>query len=60
VHDGVIQCPWHGSEFCLRDGAVFRGPAASPEPAYATRVRGGLVEIRRGLAEVIDLNPVLV
>jgi nitrite reductase/ring-hydroxylating ferredoxin subunit/uncharacterized membrane protein len=60
VHDGVIQCPWHGSEFCLRDGAVFRGPAASAEPVYATRIRAGLVEIRRGLAEVIDLSPALV
>jgi nitrite reductase/ring-hydroxylating ferredoxin subunit/uncharacterized membrane protein len=46
VHDGVLVCPWHGSEFCLDDGSVVRGPAASPEPVYDTRLRGGLVEVR--------------
>jgi nitrite reductase/ring-hydroxylating ferredoxin subunit/uncharacterized membrane protein len=42
----AIQCPWHGSEFCLEDGAVERGPAATPEPVYETRVRADAVEIR--------------
>jgi nitrite reductase/ring-hydroxylating ferredoxin subunit/uncharacterized membrane protein len=46
VRDGVIVCPWHGSEFCLDDGRVVRGPAASAEPVYETRIRGGLVEVR--------------
>ena len=45
VHGDAIRCPWHGSEFCLRDGAVERGPAASPEPTYATRIRAGKVEV---------------
>jgi len=47
VHDGAITCPWHGSRFCLRDGSVVRGPAASPQPTYETRLRAGVVEIRR-------------
>jgi nitrite reductase/ring-hydroxylating ferredoxin subunit len=46
VRDDVIVCPWHGSEFCLDDGSVVRGPAASREPVYDTRVRGQLVEVR--------------
>jgi nitrite reductase/ring-hydroxylating ferredoxin subunit len=47
VENGAITCPWHGSRFCLRDGSVVRGPAASPEPTYETRLRSGVVEIRR-------------
>ena len=46
VRGNTIVCPWHGSEFCLSDGAVERGPAATPEPVYETRVRGGTVEVR--------------
>jgi nitrite reductase/ring-hydroxylating ferredoxin subunit/uncharacterized membrane protein len=47
VADGVITCPWHGSRFCLSDGSVVRGPAAASQPAYETRLRSGVVEIRR-------------
>jgi nitrite reductase/ring-hydroxylating ferredoxin subunit/uncharacterized membrane protein len=46
VHEGTIVCPWHGSAFRLVDGRVERGPAATPQPAYDTRVRAGVVEIR--------------
>jgi nitrite reductase/ring-hydroxylating ferredoxin subunit/uncharacterized membrane protein len=42
---GVVRCPCHGSEFRL-DGALLRGPATAPQPAYAVRVRAGVVEIR--------------
>ena len=31
VHGGMIECPWHQSRFRLADGAVERGPAASPQ-----------------------------
>jgi nitrite reductase/ring-hydroxylating ferredoxin subunit/uncharacterized membrane protein len=44
----AIRCPWHGSEFCLGDGTVARGPAAAAQPVYETRVRDGVVEVRRG------------
>jgi nitrite reductase/ring-hydroxylating ferredoxin subunit/uncharacterized membrane protein len=47
VQNGAITCPWHGSRFCLRDGHVVRGPASTPEPTYETRIRSGVVEIRR-------------
>lgn len=42
-----IRCPWHGSRFCLRDGAVLEGPAAFPMPRYEVRVSQGQVEVRR-------------
>ncbi len=42
-----IQCPWHASRFCVKDGAVRGGPASFDEPAFETRVsEQGFVEIR--------------
>ncbi len=43
----VVECPWHGSRFCLRDGRVLTGPATVDAPRYDVRVRNGQVEIRR-------------
>ncbi|MBX5459127.1 MAG: Rieske 2Fe-2S domain-containing protein [Thermogemmatispora sp.] len=43
----VVECPWHGSRFCVRDGRVLTGPATVPAPRYAVRVRNGQVELRR-------------
>lgn len=45
--DGCVTCPWHGSRFALADGGVDRGPASSPQPAFATRVREGWIEVRQ-------------
>jgi nitrite reductase/ring-hydroxylating ferredoxin subunit len=41
-----VTCPWHGSTFRLRDGAVVRAPAASSQPVYETRVSDGKLEVR--------------
>jgi nitrite reductase/ring-hydroxylating ferredoxin subunit/uncharacterized membrane protein len=46
VNDGVVTCPWHGSQFRLTDGAVCHGPATFPQPRLETRVRQGQVEVR--------------
>lgn len=43
--DGVT-CPWHFSTFRLQDGAIVRGPATAPQPAYDARNRKGWIEIR--------------
>lgn len=43
----IIQCPWHGSRFSIRDGHVVDGPAVHPQPCLETRVRNGQVEVRR-------------
>jgi nitrite reductase/ring-hydroxylating ferredoxin subunit/uncharacterized membrane protein len=45
-HDGCVTCPWHGSTFRLRDGAVVRAPAAASQPVYETRVSSGKLEVR--------------
>jgi len=44
--DGCVACPLHGSIFRMADGAVVRGPAGSPQPAFDVRVEEGMVEVR--------------
>jgi nitrite reductase/ring-hydroxylating ferredoxin subunit len=46
VEDECVTCPWHGSTFRLTDGAVTRGPATAPQPAYEVRVVGRTVQVR--------------
>ncbi|MGH2462490.1 MAG: Rieske 2Fe-2S domain-containing protein [Candidatus Limnocylindria bacterium] len=41
----TIICPWHGSAFRLRDGAVRHGPATTKQVAYRARVENGQVEV---------------
>lgn len=43
--DAQIECPWHGSTFRLRDGAVIHGPATAPQPSLRTRIVDGAVEV---------------
>ena len=41
-----IECPWHGSRFDLRTGAVIEGPAGNPEPTYEVRIDGENILVR--------------
>ena len=43
-HDGCLTCPWHGSTFRVADGAVARGPATAPQPAFRTRAANGVLQ----------------
>lgn len=43
----VVQCPWHGSRFSMRDGKALTGPATFSQPRYDVRVRNGMIELRR-------------
>lgn len=47
VTDDCIECPWHASRFDTRDGSVVAGPASVAQPAYASRIVDGWVEVRR-------------
>lgn len=47
VEGDAIVCPWHGSRFCLQDGSAERGPSTEPAPVFETRLRDGMVEVRR-------------
>jgi Rieske Fe-S protein len=40
IADGRIDCPCHGSEYSITDGAVLRGPAPKPLPAKHIKVTG--------------------
>ncbi|MEU8925258.1 Rieske (2Fe-2S) protein [Kitasatospora sp. NPDC048545] len=46
VTGGCLRCPWHGSEFRLRDGEVVSGPATAPQPVLESRVASGQLEVR--------------
>src|SRR6201992_4111355 len=42
----VVTCPLHGSQYCLADGSVRRGPSPQPPPVIRTRSRNGWIEVR--------------
>ncbi|WP_133903328.1 Rieske 2Fe-2S domain-containing protein [Actinophytocola oryzae] len=39
--ESCVECPWHGSVFRLRDGAVVHGPATAPQPVLDWQVAEG-------------------
>lgn len=42
-----VVCPWHGSTFRVRDGAVVHGPATARQPSFETRVTdSGTIQVR--------------
>lgn len=42
---GTVQCPWHGSQFDVKTGAVKAGPAKDPIRTYEVREEGGKVYV---------------
>jgi nitrite reductase/ring-hydroxylating ferredoxin subunit/uncharacterized membrane protein len=42
---GTVQCPWHGSQFDVRNGAVKAGPAKEPIPTYRVEQADGEVRL---------------
>jgi nitrite reductase/ring-hydroxylating ferredoxin subunit len=40
---GVVQCPWHGSQFECRSGAVVAGPAEESIRTYPVTEQAGKV-----------------
>ena len=43
----VVQCPWHGSRFRMRDGKALTGPATFAQPRYDVQVRDGMIYVRQ-------------
>jgi nitrite reductase/ring-hydroxylating ferredoxin subunit/uncharacterized membrane protein len=41
-----VTCPWHGSQFDIRDGTLLHGPSTHPVPGFDTREVNGRVEVR--------------
>ncbi|HET9780865.1 MAG TPA: Rieske 2Fe-2S domain-containing protein [Candidatus Dormibacteraeota bacterium] len=46
VANGVVTCPWHGSQFRLTDGRCVRGPATFSQLRLEARVVDGAVQVR--------------
>ena len=46
VEGHSVTCPLHGSQYCLADGSIRRGPSHQPQPVIRTRVRTGWIEVR--------------
>jgi nitrite reductase/ring-hydroxylating ferredoxin subunit len=42
----VVQCPWHGSKFDIRTGAVVSPPAQTPLTTFALKVENESVWIK--------------
>jgi len=38
---GVVQCPWHGSQFQVQTGAIVHGPAEAPVCTYRVHEADG-------------------
>lgn len=41
-----VQCPWHGSRFCLGDGRPTQGPASAPLRTFTVREQNGRIGVR--------------
>ena len=54
----VIQCPWHGSRFSIRDGHVIDGPAVHPQPCLEARVRQGQIEVQKSSCRMPGAYPI--
>lgn len=44
---GTVQCPWHGSQFDVRSGAVKAGPAESGIETHRVEASGGEIRLIR-------------
>lgn len=45
VANGTIDCPCHGSQFSVKDGAVVAGPAPKPLPTANIKVAGNKITL---------------
>jgi nitrite reductase/ring-hydroxylating ferredoxin subunit len=43
----VLQCPWHGSRFEVKTGAVVGGPAQRPEIPLEVKLENSTIWIKK-------------
>ncbi|RYE17072.1 MAG: DUF2231 domain-containing protein, partial [Sphingobacteriaceae bacterium] len=44
--DCSVVCPWHHSQFSLKDGSVISGPATESQPKFDVRLMNGQIEVK--------------
>jgi uncharacterized membrane protein/nitrite reductase/ring-hydroxylating ferredoxin subunit len=42
---GTVQCPWHGSQFNVKDGTVYAGPAKMPISVFPVTEKNGRIYV---------------
>ena len=42
-----VECPWHGSKFDVRTGAVTNPPATEPETTFEVKVDGNNILVKK-------------
>ena len=47
----IVTCPWHGSEFDIRNGMVVTPPADEPLKTYAVKVEDGKIVLSEAETE---------
>jgi len=45
LHDGTLQCAWHGAQYDCRTGEVKQVPAVSPLPVFQVRLEGDRIMV---------------
>jgi 3-phenylpropionate/trans-cinnamate dioxygenase ferredoxin component len=45
LHDGTLQCAWHGARYDCRTGEVKQVPATSPLPVFQVRLEGDQIMV---------------
>lgn len=50
LHNGLVTCPWHGSQFKIETGEVVKGPSKTGVASYPVEVRGREVFVTLGRA----------
>lgn len=45
IHNGLIECPCHGSQYRIADGSVARGPAPRALTSKTATVQDGMVVV---------------
>jgi nitrite reductase/ring-hydroxylating ferredoxin subunit len=45
LKDGILTCPWQGSQFRITDGSVIKGPSKKPLTVYPIEIENGYLFI---------------
>jgi nitrite reductase/ring-hydroxylating ferredoxin subunit len=48
LNGSIVTCPYHGSQFDVRTGAVLHGPAMEPLETYTVAIDGDMGRIVSG------------